>query len=401
MTGKELLTILKSSSLGAKSAGAAALTAPGPLALVMAALSILSKEWLFRVTKAVGEKLSSPVVIANAWHHRSDAYSSILALLSIAWAMVSCPQAIISVATSALCACMIPYITAFCYLFVYFKAGFHAADAAAGMLVAGMIAMTGGDIMVESIKQLSDSAHEELQEEVGDILDSLQDEDVISIGSIRARQVGSAAVTDVTVEVHPDMTTTATRAVEERTQQYLRQRLSQGSQGRSVVATVHAKPNLVICPLLHHQAEEEQETPDNDLIMSDSINDASREDRNVNASTGISEQRISSESSSISASLVESQVRQQALLLYPQIHFFVTGVTVHFSSQNTVEVDCHIQVDQSTASDEQSSLAVVQKNADDLQEALETNLQEITHARIYLDLSHPAKAKVGSMSNYV
>ena len=84
---KELLSILKASA--AHNAAPVALAVPGPLALVMAAMSILSKEWLFRVTKAVGEKLQSPVVIANAWHHRSDAYSSILALLSIGWAMVS------------------------------------------------------------------------------------------------------------------------------------------------------------------------------------------------------------------------------------------------------------------------------------------------------------------------
>jgi divalent metal cation (Fe/Co/Zn/Cd) transporter len=42
---------------------------------------------LFCITKVVGERLNSPVVIANAWHHQSDAYSSVLALLSIAWAM--------------------------------------------------------------------------------------------------------------------------------------------------------------------------------------------------------------------------------------------------------------------------------------------------------------------------
>ena len=92
---KQLLSILKSGGgFGGLTAAAAAsssttISAPGPLALVVAGISILSKEWLFRVTKIVGEKLNSPVVIANAWHHRSDAYSSILALLSIAWAMVS------------------------------------------------------------------------------------------------------------------------------------------------------------------------------------------------------------------------------------------------------------------------------------------------------------------------
>jgi hypothetical protein len=87
---KQLLSILKASNTMASSTEAlAAVAAPGPLALVVAGISIVSKEWLFRVTKAVGDKLNSPVVIANAWHHRSDAYSSILALLSIAWAMVS------------------------------------------------------------------------------------------------------------------------------------------------------------------------------------------------------------------------------------------------------------------------------------------------------------------------
>jgi hypothetical protein len=95
-------------------------------------------------------------------------------------------------------------------------------------------------------------------------------------------------------------------------------------------------------------------------------------------------------------------VRQQALLLYPQIHFTVTGVTVHFSSQNTVSVDCNIQVDQYNGGDEvaggASSLLQVQKYADRLQDALETNLQEIESARIFLDLNHPSN--IASMSKY-
>jgi hypothetical protein len=90
---KQLMSILKSGSgfgrvAAAASSSTISVAAPGPLALAVAGISILSKEWLFRVTKVVGEKLNSPVVIANAWHHRSDAYSSILALLSIAWTMV-------------------------------------------------------------------------------------------------------------------------------------------------------------------------------------------------------------------------------------------------------------------------------------------------------------------------
>lgn len=54
-----------------------ALSSPGWIALIAALLSIVSKEILFRYTNRVGRKLESPAVIANAWHHRSDALSSI------------------------------------------------------------------------------------------------------------------------------------------------------------------------------------------------------------------------------------------------------------------------------------------------------------------------------------
>lgn len=54
-----------------------ALSSPGWIALIAALLSIVSKEILFRYTNRVGRKLDSPAVIANAWHHRSDALSSI------------------------------------------------------------------------------------------------------------------------------------------------------------------------------------------------------------------------------------------------------------------------------------------------------------------------------------
>lgn len=50
---------------------------PDSIALIAALASIILKEWLYRYTIAYGKKLNSQVVIANAWHHRSDALSSI------------------------------------------------------------------------------------------------------------------------------------------------------------------------------------------------------------------------------------------------------------------------------------------------------------------------------------
>lgn len=61
---------------------------PGAIALWAAVISIMSKELLYHATIRVAKKVNSPVVIANAWHHRSDALSSIGALIGIGGAML-------------------------------------------------------------------------------------------------------------------------------------------------------------------------------------------------------------------------------------------------------------------------------------------------------------------------
>ncbi|KAJ7346707.1 mitochondrial iron ion transporter [Mycena albidolilacea] len=54
-----------------------------PNALWFAAIGVLSKEWLYRITRKVADQENSPVLLANAIHHRSDAYSSIVAFFAI------------------------------------------------------------------------------------------------------------------------------------------------------------------------------------------------------------------------------------------------------------------------------------------------------------------------------
>lgn len=61
---------------------------PGIIALIAAVVSILSKEILYHATVKVGKKTGSTVVVANAWHHRSDAFSSIGAMAGIGGAML-------------------------------------------------------------------------------------------------------------------------------------------------------------------------------------------------------------------------------------------------------------------------------------------------------------------------
>ncbi len=60
---------------------------PGYVALAAAVISIVAKELLYRYTIAVGRKTGSPAVEANAWHHRSDAFSSIGSLIGISGAI--------------------------------------------------------------------------------------------------------------------------------------------------------------------------------------------------------------------------------------------------------------------------------------------------------------------------
>lgn len=62
---------------------------PLNIALFAACISIVIKEALFRYTIKVGKVSNSPAVIADAWHHRSDAYSSVAALIGIAGAKIS------------------------------------------------------------------------------------------------------------------------------------------------------------------------------------------------------------------------------------------------------------------------------------------------------------------------
>lgn len=68
--------------------GGEELEAPGQLALWAALVSLLVKEGLFRYTMHYGKALDSQAVIANAWHHRSDAFSSIAAAVGIGGAIL-------------------------------------------------------------------------------------------------------------------------------------------------------------------------------------------------------------------------------------------------------------------------------------------------------------------------
>ncbi len=61
---------------------------PGMVALWAAVVSVVTKEWLYRYTRAVGRRANSKAVVANAWHHRSDALSSVGTMVGVGGAVL-------------------------------------------------------------------------------------------------------------------------------------------------------------------------------------------------------------------------------------------------------------------------------------------------------------------------
>ena len=68
------------------------LTRPGIIAFFAALVSVLSKEVLYRYTRRVGKQTESQTLVANAWHHRTDAFSSVGAALGIGGAILLGPK---------------------------------------------------------------------------------------------------------------------------------------------------------------------------------------------------------------------------------------------------------------------------------------------------------------------
>jgi len=146
---------------------------PGMMAAAGAVVSILVNEGLYQYQRAVGERTASPSVIANAWHHRTDAISSIAALFGIAGAMLGHPLL----------------------------------DPVAGGLVALMIVKVGIDFTLSGVRDLMDTAVSE--EKAGEFQKILRDiPEVIRYHDLRTRKMGGEIFMDVHILVDTDLTVT-------------------------------------------------------------------------------------------------------------------------------------------------------------------------------------------------
>lgn len=141
------------------------------LVLMVCLISIVANEWLFQYTKQYALQLKQDLLMANAWHHRSDAASSIVVLIGVLGSIL----------------------------------GFNYFDACAALIVGLMIIHMGLKIGWQGVKELIDTSVE--QTVLNDIQQKiLQVSGVVGLHQLRGRNMASDIILDVHIMVGNDIT---------------------------------------------------------------------------------------------------------------------------------------------------------------------------------------------------
>ena len=137
---------------------------PGLLALIAAIVSILSKEGMYWYTRFYAKRLDSGALMADAWHHRSDALSSVGALLGIAAA----------------------------------RMGFPIFDPIASLVICLFIGKAAYDIFMDAISKMVDhSCSEELEQQIAEC--AAAQENVLEVDMIQTRVFGNKIYVDIEI----------------------------------------------------------------------------------------------------------------------------------------------------------------------------------------------------------
>lgn len=181
------------------------LTVPGKLALWAALVSIVVKELLYRYTVAVGKKFDSPAVVANAWHHRSDALSSIGAFIGIGGAILLGER-------------------------------WAVLDPLASIVVGGMLMKVAWDLLKSSLGDLTDqSLPAEDERDIIDILSSFPG--VSEPHNLRTRRIGNRIAIETHIRMDGDRTLRDAHDQVSAIERKLKERF-----GGDTLVTIHMEP---------------------------------------------------------------------------------------------------------------------------------------------------------------
>ena len=185
--------------------GGEELTSPGRLALWAALISILVKEVMFRYTIKKGRELDSSALKANAWHHRSDALSSVGAAIGIGGA-------------------------------VLLGGRWTVLDPLASIVVGGMLVKAAWDIMRPSLGELTDeSLPENTENEILEVFHSFPE--VSEPHNLRTRRIGSRVAIEAHIRMDGSMTLHQAHDLSSAMEKALKDRF-----GADTIVTLHMEP---------------------------------------------------------------------------------------------------------------------------------------------------------------
>ena len=186
-------------------AGGKELEAPGWLALAAAIISILVKEILFRYTAIRGKSLDSQALVANAWHHRSDALSSIGTAVGIGGAILLGNR-------------------------------WTVLDPLASVVVGLILVKVSVNLLRSSIGELTESSlSSEIEKEIEEIICSFPD--VSEPHNLRTRRIGNRFAIEAHVRMDGNASLTAAHDRASAIEQRIRQRF-----GQQTHVTIHMEP---------------------------------------------------------------------------------------------------------------------------------------------------------------
>ena len=181
------------------------LASPGRLALWAALISILVKEVMFRYTIKKGRELESSALKANAWHHRSDALSSVGAAVGIGGA-------------------------------VLLGGRWTVLDPIASIVVGGMLVKAAWDIMRPSLGELTDeSLPENTENEILEVFHSFPE--VSEPHNLRTRRIGSRVAIEAHIRMDGSMTLHQAHDLSSAMEKALKDRF-----GADTIVTLHMEP---------------------------------------------------------------------------------------------------------------------------------------------------------------
>ena len=156
------------------------LSVPGVIALVMALVSVAVKEAMYWYTRHAAKKINSGALMADAWHHRSDAMSSIGSFAGILGA----------------------------------RLGFPVLDPVASVVICVFIIKAAADIFIDAVRKMTDeSCDDKTVDEMRGVV--LSQKDVLGLDDIRTRMFGSKIYVDIEICADGEKTLNETHRIAE------------------------------------------------------------------------------------------------------------------------------------------------------------------------------------------